>query len=71
MNEIYYWIGLVVFWLSAITGSVVLIGYITLLLLNESGKKIKTMWIIVEYAFYRKKFKSWVKDKERHPRMKD
>lgn len=27
-------------------------------------------WILVEYAYHRKAFKEWIKDKERHPKMK-
>lgn len=68
MEQIYHWIGLVVFWLSAIIGSVVAIGYLGKLLLNELGRQFKTTWIIVEYAHYRRQFKDWVKDKKRHPK---
>ena len=67
MEHIYYWIGLIVFMLSATIGSVVIIGYLGKLLLDELGRKFKTTWIIVEYAHYRQQFKKWVKDKKRHP----
>jgi len=70
MEQIYYWIGLVVFWLSAIIGSVVAVGYLSKLLLDKLGRQIKTTWIIVEFAYYRKEFKEWVKDKKRHPKCK-
>ena len=66
MEQIYYWIGLVVFWLSATIGIVVAIGYLVNILLNELGRRFKTLWIIVEFAHYRKDFKEWVKDKKRH-----
>lgn len=66
MEQIYYWIGLVVFWLSATIGSIVAIGFLGRILLNELGRRFKTMWIMVEFAHYRKDFKEWVKDKKRH-----
>ena len=68
MEQIYYWIGLIVFWLSATIGSVAIIGFLGKLLLNELGRRIRTTWIIVEYAHYRKQFNEWVKDKKRHPK---
>lgn len=68
MEQIYYWIGLVVFWLSATIGSVVVIGVLGKILLNELGRRFKTMWIMVEFAHYRKEFKEWVKAKKRHPK---
>ena len=66
MEQIYYWIGLVVFWLSATIGSVLAIGFLGETLLNGLGRRFKTMWIMVEFAYYRKDFKEWVKDKKRH-----
>jgi len=66
MEQIYYWIGLVVFWLSATIASVVAVGFLGEILLDELGRKFKTMWIMVEFAHYRKDFKEWVKDKKRH-----
>ena len=66
MEQAYYWIGLVVFWLSAIIGSVLTVGFLAKLLLDELGRRFKTMWIMVEFAYYRKDFKKWVKDKKRH-----
>ena len=69
MEQIYYWIGLVVFWLSAIIGSVIAIGFLAKILLDELGRRLKTMWIIVEFAHYRKEFKKWVKDKKRHHKL--
>lgn len=69
MEEMYYWIGLVVFWLCSTIGVILIIGYLCKILLNELGKKIKTMWIFVEYAIYRKDYKKWVKDKKRHHKL--
>lgn len=68
MEQIYYWIGLVVFLLSAIIGSVIAIGFLAKILLDELGRRFKTMWIMFEFAYYRKQFKEWVKDKKRHPK---
>jgi hypothetical protein len=67
MEQIYYFIGLVVFWLSATIGSVIAIGFLVKILLDELGRRFRTLWVIAEYAHYRKEFKKWVKDKKRHP----
>jgi hypothetical protein len=69
MEQIYYWIGLVIFWLSAIIGSVIAIGFLAKILLDELGRRFKTMWLMVEFAHYRKEFKEWVKAKKRHPKF--
>jgi hypothetical protein len=66
MEQIYYWIGLIVFWLSATIGSVLVVGFLGKTLLDELGRRFKTLWIMVEFAHYRKDFKEWVKDKKRH-----
>lgn len=68
MEQIYSWIGLVVFWLSATIGSALAIGFLHKILLDKLGRKFKTMWIMVEFAYYRKEFREWVKDKKRHPK---
>ena len=68
MGQIYYWIGLVVFWLSAMIGSVISIGFLVKKILDELGRRFKIMWIMVEFSYYRKEFKEWVKDKKRHPK---
>lgn len=68
MEQIYYWIGLSVFWLSSIIGSVIVVGYLFKELLDYLGKKFKILWVMVEFAHYRKEFKEWVKDKTRHPK---
>ena len=69
MEEMYYWIGLVVFWLCSIIGVVLIVGYLCKILLDELGKRFKTMWIFVEYAIYRSDYKKWVKDKKRHKKL--
>lgn len=64
MKQVYYWIGLVIFWVSV--GS--LAGILINMLLNELGRRFRTMWIIIEFVYYRRDFKKWIKDKERHPK---
>jgi len=66
MEQIYYWIGLIVFWLSVTIGSIIAIGFLIRIILDELGRRFKTLWIIVEFAYYRAEFKEWVKDKKRH-----
>jgi CTP:phosphocholine cytidylyltransferase-like protein len=68
MEQIYYWIGLSVFLLSATIGSVIIVGYLLKELLDYLGKKFKILWVMVEFAYYKKEFMEWVKDKKRHPK---
>ena len=68
MEQIYHWIGLVVFWLSAGIGTLLLVGYIGKLILDELGKRFKMLWKIVEFAYYYADYKEWIKDKKRHPK---
>ena len=68
MEQIYNWIGLVVFWISATIGSIIAIGFLIRIILDKLGRRFKTLWIIVEFGYYRKSFKEWVKDKKRHPK---
>lgn len=68
MEQIYHWIGLSVFWLSATIGSVIVVGYLLKELLDYLGKKFKIFWVMVEFAHYKKDFLEWVKDKKRHPK---
>lgn len=68
MEQIYYYTGLVVFWLSAIIGTIFAIGYLIKIIFDELGRRFKPLWLIVEYAYYKSTFKEWVKDKKRHPK---
>ena len=68
MEQVYYWIGLSIFWLSATIGSVIVLGYLLIELLDYLGKKFKILWVMVEFAYYKKEFMEWVKDKKRHPK---
>lgn len=63
MEQIYYWIGLSVFWLSATIGSVIIVSYLLKELLNYLGKKFKILWVMVEFVYYKKDFIEWVKDR--------
>lgn len=69
MEQIYYWIGLSVFWLSATIGSVIVVSYLLKELLDYLGKKFKILWVMVEFVYYKKDFIEWVKAKERHPNL--
>lgn len=66
MEQMYNWIGLVVFWLTASIGIMLAVGYLMKIIFDELGRRFKTLWIIVEFAYYKKEFKTWVKDKKRH-----
>lgn len=71
INEFQNIVGYYVFWLSAILGSLILIGILTKKLLNYIGRNYRKIWIIIEYLIYREEFKEFMKDKERHEKLKD
>ena len=70
MEEIYYSIGLLVFWISAGIGSLMTFGFLGKIILNELGKRFKIFWVMLEFVHYKKQFKEWVKDQKRHPKAK-
>lgn len=63
--EIYNLIGKIVIWLSA--GYIIfkLLSSILISVINWLGEKGIFLWKFVEFIYYRKEFKEWVKDKER------
>ena len=71
METIYYWIGLVIFWLSASIGIVRIVAFLLKILMDKLGEIFLWPWFITEYVFYRHQFKEWVKDKPRLPIIED
>lgn len=71
MNNIYYFIGFSFFWISSLIAFVYVTYYFIKLTGDAIGRKYKFLWIIVEFQFYKKDFKEWVKDKERHVNMQE
>ena len=65
MTEVYTGIGFLVVWLLLTVIGFLILGYIIVNVTNWLGSKFKTMWIFIEYMYYRTQFKEWVKDKER------
>lgn len=65
LDKFYYWIGFAVLWLSVIYGVFTVVWWLLTTLLDELGKKFKVLWIMVEFAHYRTRFKEWIKDKDR------
>lgn len=57
------------FWLFAISLSGGIIFLLFKLLVNTLGDLFISMWYIIEFQFYKKEFKEWVKSKERIPRI--
>lgn len=65
MEQIYELIGLIIVVLSAIIGSILIIGFLVKIIVNKLGRVFTSLWTIIEFIYYRKEFKDWVKDKER------
>lgn len=66
MNIIYQWIGFAFFWLSFFVIACFVLALFYEFVMNWLGSKFKSLWVIIEFQFYKKEFKEWVKDKERH-----
>lgn len=66
MNIIHEWIGIII----SCTGAIVILFFILQLVYDFLNKQFLVMWRVVEYTYYRKEFKEWVKNKERHTKLK-
>jgi len=65
MTEVYAGIGFLVVWILIMAILFIVLGFIIINVINWLGSKFKTMWVFIEYLYYRSDFKEWVKDKER------
>jgi len=70
MNDIYFWIGIIVFWACCSISVLFVVGFLGKLILDELGKIFKFWWRLVEFWYYRNDFKEFIKDKTRHPKAK-
>ncbi len=71
LQEIYGWLGFAIFWLSVVFVSLIIVGALLKWIMNLLGKYWNNLWVIIEYLIYRKDFKEFVKDKQRHKRLRD
>ncbi len=69
MNIIYHWIGFAFVWISVVVASLVTLTFLYETILNWIGRRFKSVWGIVEFQIYKKDFKEWVKDKQRHKKL--
>jgi len=60
MEQVYYLIGFSIFWVYAITISIILLIYSIKLLL----KTFKSTRLIIDYLNYRREFEIWIKEKK-------
>lgn len=61
------WIGIVI----SYSGAVVILFFILQLWFNFMVKQFKSWSTIIDYVWHRKEFKEWVKNKERHSKLKN
>lgn len=66
----YFWLGVITFWLCAGIGMTIVLFYLIEKLANLWGRCSKVPWRMLEYIYYQKDFKEFVKNKERHPKAK-
>lgn len=60
-----------IMYLIFLLGSVHIGTFLIEKITNQLAKVWPAMWYPVEYAYYRKHFREWVKDKKRHPNVKE
>ena len=66
MEQIYYWVGFVLFWLLVISGFV---GSL-FLLMSYIIKRSKDSWLFFQYLNNRKEIKQWEKQRDRIKKWK-
>lgn len=66
----YHIIGMIFVWLSVAIMLFMVLGHILDKSLNYLGKRFNTLFVIVEFQFYKKRFKEWVKDNPRHIKLR-
>jgi hypothetical protein len=69
MENFYYYVGFSTFLILSLIAFLFLFINLFEWVVNQLGKRFKNIWIIIEFQFYRKEFKEWVKTKERHEKM--
>lgn len=60
MKDFYYYTGLIAITITGVICLSILFFYVSTWFINKLGKYFKTIWIMAEYAYYRKQFKDWV-----------
>ena len=65
METYYFIIGKIVVVITS--GSVVIVSawYVIARIVDFIGKRFNTLWRVVEYAYYHKQFKKWMKDNDK------
>jgi hypothetical protein len=66
MNELYYWVGFVLFWLLVTSG---IVGSL-FLLLSYIIKRSKDSWLFFQYLNNRKEIRQWEKQRDRIKKWK-
>ena len=70
IHEFYYWCGLMFSVVSSFAIFGLAIAWVYEKTVNKLADVFKNMWVMLEYQFYKKEFKEWVKNKPRHPKMR-
>lgn len=60
MKDFYYYTGFVVITTIGVIGLLIISYYLIAWFMNLLSRKFKTMWMMVEYGYYRKQFKDWI-----------
>jgi hypothetical protein len=68
---IFQYTGIIVLWSLAIGLAAILGSFLVEIFVNNIWTKFETAWKCVEYVYYRREFKEWVKTKERLTRFSE
>lgn len=70
MDVYFTLVGKIVVWTSTIIVTLLLIGFAIKFIINTIGRFFKSSWLFIEFLIYKKDYLQWVKDKERHAKLK-
>ena len=65
METYYLIIGKIVVAITSVSVVIVSAWYVIAWIIDFVGKRVKTLWRAVEYTYYRKEFKQWMKDNDK------
>ena len=68
LQQIYYWLGFIFTWLWVVIGSIAMISLLLNQILHLLNSRLKSMWILLEFAMRRKEFRRWLKNEKKDTR---
>lgn len=64
IEEIYYYIGFSITWITLITAGIFLTSKLLSIIVDKLSNIFTNWWVIIDYVYYRKDFKEFMKNKK-------